>query len=290
MSKKLFCCLYVTLFLNINTGFARVYDNPLLTEPLNPNKAVDDAMIEQFYKNPEAIVLIDRECADIDEMKGVFTEEERSNHYATLCLKWQMNKKLSSPQIELLAQLYPPFEQVIRNLYRLEDSGEAYSDVKIYRQELTVKMYNLVLQEKWPECEIENTGLKTDAELNYTAPCNDTGKILAYCRNQNDSVSCMRKKLLAEFSELSLTEYHKQSLKDYNKRMEHLKLSPVAEDVYHAEAQRNMEKLLDISIKIINEFVNSAEQQEKEAARLYNFYELMLTSVHKKMVGIATLE
>lgn len=288
--SKLFCLLYIALFLNINTGFARVYDNPLLTEPLNPNKAVDDAMIEQFYKNPEAVILIDRECADIDEMKGVFTEEERSNHYTTLCLKWLMNKKISSEQIELLTQLYPPFEEVIRNLYRLEDYTEAYSDIKIYRQELTVKMYNLILRKNWPECEIENTDTKTDSELYYTDPCNDTGKILAYCKDKNDTVSCMKDKLLSEYYELSLTEYHKQTLKDYNKKMEHLKLSPVAEDVYHAEAQRNMEKLLDISIKIINEFVNSAEQQEKEITQLYNFYELMLTSVHKKMVGIATLE
>jgi len=288
--RKLFYLLYIALFLHINATFARVYDNPLLTEPLNPNKAIDDAMIEQFYKNPEAIVLIDKECADIDEMKGIFTEEEHSNHYATLCLKWQMNKKLSSPQIELLAQLYPPFEEVIRNLYRLEDASEAYSDIKIYRQELTVKMYNLILQENWPECEIENTDIKANSELYYTALCNDTGKILAYCRNQNDTLSCMKEKLLAEFSELSLTEYHKQALKDYNERMERLKLSPIAENTYHAEAQKNMEKLLDISIKIINEFVNSAEQQKKEAARLYNFYEFILTNAHKKMVGIATLE
>ena len=140
-------------------------------QTLNPNKNVSDAMIENFYKHPEYIPVIDKECAEtMGWVKGNFAFFEPLHHRAVFCLAWETNKKLNKEQIELLAQLNKAWSNVIMDLYQSDTYRNSFAvsfdNEQEYSLQLAVRIYNIVTQQKWPECFYETN--EKDTKIMYT--------------------------------------------------------------------------------------------------------------------------
>ena len=242
-------------------------------QTLNPNKNVSDAMIENFYKHPEYIPVIDKECAEtMGWVKGNFAFFEPLHHRAVFCLAWETNKKLNKEQIELLAQLNKAWSNVIMDLYQSDTYRNSFAvsfdNEQEYSLQLAVRIYNIVTQQKWPECFYETNEKDKKIMYNYIKPCNTPSKIMKNCRKEKNSLLCMQNQIINKIN-----------------LFQTIKRPDVLEEEIKKERQDNFAILIKLTDELISQLIKNDKDKQQEIMRFYNFYWLSIIRSYKEALA-----
>lgn len=235
---------------------------------LNPDKTVADAMIEVYRNHPEILPEIEEKCKDLEEWaKGAFNEMPSYSFVLTECITWEINKKLNEEQIEMLAKLNKVWNNIIIDQTMtngiLSSFNMTFSYANEYSLQLAVRLYNLVLKEKWPECLFETDEKNADTAL-FTEPCNQQSKVLKLCEKAQNSQKCMQEEILKRVSKFIIVtspQLTKEQIK--TKRISDIK------------------SLMRLTREVILQLVEGEQEQNTEIMRLYNFYWQSILRSHK---------
>ncbi|MBR1373587.1 hypothetical protein IJ556_03945, partial [bacterium] len=200
--KKFVLILGVCFVFSAN---ARAEDfQTVITEENNetyPDKTVADVMIERFYNHPEDIAEVDAECAEV--MKWVDSTlnygTEKYYHEATLCLTWEINKKLDKEKIELLAKIKSTLHNIILDLVNDEHIGVLQTMYIDYECQLMLvkKIYNIIYSSSIPLC-FDNSAFSTPDRP--SSVCNkQSSSYLSGCLKNKDAKTCMDKMIIDKF-------------------------------------------------------------------------------------------
>lgn len=225
------------------------------------NKTTSDEVIASYYKQLEFIPQLEAKCKDTMEWgEGSFSLLENLYIRLITCLTWETNKKLNIEQIELLTRLNKAWSDAIIYLY--QGDGIFYKGSTTfylgneYLLQLAVRIYNIVMNKKWPECVYETGNYKDEDYFQVNQPCNVESSVLQKCQQDKDIISCMQTELKQKYLEL-ITELHKD------------------------RAPKNMTNLLSLTEEVIKEIEPDKEKQKKEIIRLYNFYWLSIENTYE---------
>ena len=199
--KRIIFYLPALFLILANTAFAKQPTIEDIDFELNIEKTVSDAMIEDFYKHPEVISDIDKECAEVMEWVDSQYDYgmEKYYHRAILCLTWEINKQLNEEQIELLVKLKSVINNVIVDLTKkdgytvLEMLYTGYSGTL-----MTVKkIYNMVYSPPLPICFEETESIYQNKH--HTTCDIQPSDYLKHCLKEKDPKTCINKKITAKF-------------------------------------------------------------------------------------------
>ena len=176
-----------------------------------------------------------------------------------MCLTWETNKKLRKEQIELLAHLKNAWENVIGDLIQGNEYRDSFAvcfdNEQEYTLQMAVRIYNLVLNQKWPECIFEAPKNISEDVVYYKEPCNEPSEILKKCKNSTNTKLCMQQEIISKTENFETIESKWIKPEEIKKnRKEHLEL------------------LFDLTEKFISQIISDNIRQEREIIRLYNFY------------------
>ena len=273
--KRIIFCLPALFLIFANTTLAKQLTIADMDFDLNPNKTVEDAMIEVYYNHPEIIPEMENKCREVMEWaKGSFGLLEALNFRATQCITWETNKKLTAEQIELLAELHKVWSNVIMD-QSLSDGiltsfNITFNNRNEYSLQLAVRFYNLIMKESWPECLIE-TGEKIRDINVYIEPCNKPSKIMKICSSTENPQNCMQEEIIkriAKFKILTNIWATEEKKKEEKERIE-------------KERVDDVKQLMQLTKEIITQLVDNKDKKNEEIIRLYNFYWLSILRSYK---------
>ncbi|MBR3675757.1 MAG: hypothetical protein IKN71_01305 [Alphaproteobacteria bacterium] len=239
---------------------------------LNPDKTVTDAMIEVYRNHPEILPEIEEKCKDLEKWaKGAFDEMPSYSFVLTECITWEINKKLNEEQIELLAKLDKVWSDIIIDQTMTDGILSSFNTTFDYSNEyslqLAVRIYNLVMKEKWPECLFETDEKNRDTAL-FTEPCNQQSKVFKLCEKVQNSQKCMQEEILKRVSKFIIITSPQLT-------KEQIKTKRIAD----------IKSLMKLTEDIILQLVEGEQEQNKEIVRLYNFYWLSILRSHKSALN-----
>lgn len=226
------------------------------------DKTTEDSMIEAYYKQYELIPQIEKKCdKTMKWAKGHFNLFDSLYTHTKMCLIWETNKKLNKEQIKLLTKLHKTWENVIMDFIQGDNFRDSFSqsfgDMQEYSLQLTVRLYNIIMNQKWPECLYE-TGKNT--ENLYNKPCNKISKIMKNCNKKQNPLLCMKHQIVNKVSEMK-----------------------VKNNRWHTEAELKEKRLNDLNslLALTEKFINNEKLPKEEIIRLYNFYWLSIIRTYQ---------
>ena len=167
----------------------------------NQEKTISDTMIERFYNNPEDIEQVNSECSEVMEWvdSTVNYGTEKYYHKATLCLTWEINKKLDKRQIELLARIKSTFSNVIFDLMGKKSIGSLQITYINYECELMLvkKIYNTIYSSSIPLC-FDNPVFSTPDRPSSICSA-QYSSYLSGCQKKKNAKICMDKMITKKF-------------------------------------------------------------------------------------------
>lgn len=273
--KYFICCIGFLFSLLAQTAVAQQPSIKDIDFDLNPNKTVEDAMIEVYYNHPEIIPEMEEKCKEVMEwVKGSFGLLEFLNFRAIQCLTWETNKKLTTEQIELLAKLHKVWSNTVMD-QSLSDGILTSFNITFHNQneyslQLAVRIYNLIMKESWPECRIE-TGEKIKDIDAYTEPCNEPSKIMKLCGSNENPQNCMQEEIIKRIAKFKILTNARAT--EEEKKAEREKLEK--------ERINDAKQLMQLTQEIISQLVDDKDKQNEEIMRLYNFYWLSILRSYK---------
>ena len=222
----------------------------------------EDEMIADFYNHPEKIPEIDKICEN--HMKwglGRFNLDlQQLYHTSILCYTWDINKKLSSEQINLLARFKSILSQTTFNITRNENYPiqNMVSDKNDLTLQILTKLYNIIYNKNLPECAFESK-ISEKSILAYQywdmKPCNTDSELIKLCEQEKNMLPCMRQNLIDSFSKLVIPNQKNPAIQDIN-------------------------SLIRITDQFIQQIIPNESNQYSTIKNFYNLYWLVFHGIY----------
>ncbi len=252
--------LACTLFLSIS---ASATSNPDISNIPAFELNFEDEKIFESHNNPDKIAEIKHICNNI--------EIDKFYNSSILCSAWNISKKLSDKQTNLLFYVKFLLTRLVFDSSPLCVSMEYLIMYDFeFRLQFLTRIENILSGSQMAECAYESVTRPINSV--FSKPCNIDSELIKMCENEKDVITCMRQNLIDELPKLALTD----KIDDALKRVRPDKKETVFHDITELTQKTEL---------FIQSIIPDKTEQEHQIKRLYNFYWIFIHELHNGVLS-----